>query len=89
MTNYIGATARRVKSRITVPAKQIARRRDQPNRARLTARMAEISAGAPWSRADEVFTWARTDRGGRQFSLLEKIEADAGLSCSSQYGLCE
>ena len=57
--------------------------------ARLTARMAEISAGAPWPRADEVFTWARTDRGGRQFSLIEKIEADAGLSCSSQYGLCE
>ncbi|AMJ49247.1 hypothetical protein GQF56_17730 [Rhodobacter sphaeroides] len=55
----------------------------------MKARMAEISAAAPWPRADELFRWATTDRGGRQFSLLERIAADEGLSCSSQYGLCE
>jgi 3'-phosphoadenosine 5'-phosphosulfate sulfotransferase (PAPS reductase)/FAD synthetase len=55
----------------------------------LRKRMAEISARAPWPKADEVFRWATTDRGGKQFNLLTEIEADEGLSCSSQYGLCE
>lgn len=50
---------------------------------------ADLSAAAPWPRAREVFTWAKTDRGGRQFNLLEHAFADDGLSCSSQYGLCE
>ena len=37
--------------------------------------------------AREVFRWAGTTRGGRQFDLLAAL--DDGLSCSSQYGLCE
>lgn len=37
--------------------------------------------------ADEVFRWAQTTRGGRQFDLLAAL--DDGVSCSSQYGLCE
>lgn len=38
--------------------------------------------GAQYPRADAVFEWARTDRGGRQFRLFEP-------SCVSEYGLCE
>lgn len=34
-----------------------------------------------------VVEWARTSRGGRQFSLLEDI--DEPTACSSAYGLCE
>lgn len=45
------------------------------------------SAAAPWPTIRQVAEWARTDRGGRQFNML--TEADEGLSCSSQYGLCE
>ena len=45
------------------------------------------SAAAPWPRAPEVFDWAKTTRGGRQYDLL--FHTDDGLSCSSQYGLCE
>lgn len=40
-------------------------------------------AGGPqYPRADAVFEWARTDRGGRQFRLFEP-------GCASEYGLCE
>lgn len=46
------------------------------------------SAAAPWPRARQVADWARTDRGGKQFNWLIYI-ADDGVSCSSQYGLCE
>lgn len=48
---------------------------------------AEESAALPWPRAVEVFDWAKTTRGGRQYDLLG--HADDGLSCTSQYGLCE
>ncbi len=34
-----------------------------------------------------VVQWARTSRGGRQFSLLETL--DERTACSSAYGLCE
>lgn len=34
-----------------------------------------------------VIEWARTTRGGRQFSLLESLEDNT--ACSSAYGLCE
>ena len=38
----------------------------------------------------QVAEWSRTDRGGRQFNLLDTaFGADEALSCSSQYGLCE
>lgn len=48
------------------------------------------SATAAWPTARRVAEWARTDRGGRQFNLLDfAFGADEGLSCSSQYGLCE
>lgn len=51
---------------------------------------ADISAGMPWPKAQEVFRWAKTDPGGRQFNLLDHAFADdEGLFCSSQYGLCE
>ncbi|MCA0422089.1 MAG: hypothetical protein LCH61_01985, partial [Proteobacteria bacterium] len=46
------------------------------------------SAAAPWPNARAVAEWARTDRGGKQFNWLMDTEDD-GLSCSSQYGLCE
>lgn len=45
------------------------------------------SAAAPWPKADEVFSWAKTGRGGKQFDLL--THADEGVACSSMYGLCE
>jgi 3'-phosphoadenosine 5'-phosphosulfate sulfotransferase (PAPS reductase)/FAD synthetase len=52
-------------------------------------RQAALNA-APWPKVDEVFAWARTARGGRQFDLLHHaFDVDEGLSCSSQYGLCE
>lgn len=56
---------------------------------RLPDRSARNAAGAaaPWPTARQVAEWARTDRGGRQFNML--TEAEDGLSCSSQYGLCE
>lgn len=73
--------------------------RDQPDlepkaRARaIKALAAEMSTAAPWPRADAVFEWARTSRGGRQFDMLrwadDRAEADEGISCTSQYGLCE
>ena len=38
---------------------------------------------------DEVVSWAKTSRGGKQFNL-PMIEAEAALgTCSSKYGLCE
>ena len=40
-----------------------------------------------WPDARAVFDWAKTTRGGKQYDLL--FHADEGLSCSSQYGLCE
>ena len=46
------------------------------------------SAAAPWPNAHVVAEWARTDRGGKQFNFLID-QSDDGLSCSSQYGLCE
>ncbi|MGA0615920.1 phosphoadenosine phosphosulfate reductase family protein [Paracoccus sp. KR1-242] len=46
------------------------------------------SAAAPWPNARKVAEWARTDRGGKQFNWIID-QADDGLSCSSQYGLCE
>lgn len=48
----------------------------------------DISATLPWPDAYSVKKWAMTDRGGRQFNLLRNQEDD-GVSCSSQYGLCE
>lgn len=45
------------------------------------------SAAAPWPKADEVFAWAKTSRGGKQSNMFDLM--DDGLSCSSQYGLCE
>lgn len=48
---------------------------------------AEESAALPWPDARQVFDWAKTTRGGKQYDLLGL--ADDGLSCSSQYGLCE
>lgn len=40
--------------------------------------------------AKDCAAWSKTDRGGRQNNWLKEIEAaDEGLSCSSQYGLCE
>lgn len=45
------------------------------------------SAALQWPNANAVFDWAKTTRGGRQYDLL--FYADEGLSCSSQYGLCE
>jgi 3'-phosphoadenosine 5'-phosphosulfate sulfotransferase (PAPS reductase)/FAD synthetase len=67
-----------------------------PEGADLGRRLSEIDdpkarraagAKAPWPKADQVFEWAKTTRGGRQFDLLGW--GDDGLSCSSQYGLCE
>lgn len=51
---------------------------------------AAASAAAPWQTTRQVAEWARTDRGGKQFNLLDAAFAeDEALSCSSQYGLCE
>lgn len=47
----------------------------------------EESATTHWPNARNVFDWAKTTRGGRQYDLLGF--ADDGLSCTSQYGLCE
>lgn len=46
------------------------------------------SAAVNWPNANAVAEWARTDRGGKQFSWIIDHEDD-GVSCSSQYGLCE
>jgi len=45
----------------------------------------------PWKRAGfntvrEVVEWSRTDRGGRQFNILNTLERP---SCESKFGLCE
>lgn len=54
-----------------------------------TARNA-ASAAAPWPGARQVAEWSRTDRGGRQFNMLDVAhDEDEGKTCSSQYGLCE
>ena len=37
---------------------------------------------------DRMVDWARTDRGGRQISIIDVMEPDVP-SCSSIYGLCE
>lgn len=37
---------------------------------------------------DDVALWAKTDRGGRQFDLIQLADEAAG-GCSSLYGLCE
>lgn len=47
-----------------------------------------VSAAAPWPNARAVAAWARTDRGGKQFNWVMDADDD-GLSCTSQYGLCE
>jgi hypothetical protein len=36
---------------------------------------------------ETVMQWAKTSRGGRQFSLLTALEEPTG--CSSSYGLCD
>jgi len=41
-----------------------------------------VDGGPQYPRADQVFEWAQTDRGGRQFPLFEP-------GCASEYGLCE
>ena len=46
------------------------------------------SAATSWPNARAVAEWARTDRGGKQFNFLIDQEDD-GLSCTSQFGLCE
>lgn len=64
-------------------AKQISRIEDRDARA-------AAAAAASWPTAHRVAEWARTDRGGRQFNLLDAAFAeDEALTCSSQYGLCE
>lgn len=50
----------------------------------------DLSASIEWPKADAAFAWSKTDHGGRQLNMLRHaFEADEGLSCSSQYGLCE
>lgn len=62
----------------------------KPYQRAYAARMIETSAAAPWPRADAAFAWAATLRGGRQFGFDRWLaDSDEGLSCSSQYGLCE
>jgi len=39
------------------------------------------------NRVDNVIQWARTSRGGRQFSLLTDL--DDSTACASSYGLCD
>ena len=39
------------------------------------------------NRMESVIEWARTSRGGRQFSLLTDL--DDASACASSYGLCE
>jgi 3'-phosphoadenosine 5'-phosphosulfate sulfotransferase (PAPS reductase)/FAD synthetase len=48
-----------------------------------------LSAVSDWPDAARVFDWAKTTRGGRQYDLMQWGQSDDGLSCSSQYGLCE
>lgn len=62
-------------------AKRVSRIEDREARA-------AASAAAHWPNARQVAEWARTDRGGKQFNWIIDQEDD-GLSCSSQYGLCE
>ena len=52
-------------------------------------RLSALCSDATWPRADSVFRWATTARGGRQYDLLQWNGEDEGLSFSSQYGLCE
>ena len=42
--------------------------------------------GKPINWIDEVVEWSRTDRGGRQFNILNTLERP---SCESKFGLCE
>lgn len=44
-----------------------------------------------WARAsiDKVVAWTRTTRGGRQFDMIQAIDADQPVACTSEYGLCE
>jgi len=61
---------------------------DAAHRARLQGDDAgALSPVQVWPSAAEVFDWARTSRGGKQYNLFALM--DDGLSCSSQYGLCE
>jgi 3'-phosphoadenosine 5'-phosphosulfate sulfotransferase (PAPS reductase)/FAD synthetase len=46
-----------------------------------------LSWEGQWPDATNVFDWAKTARGGKQYDLF--FTADDGLACSSQYGLCE
>lgn len=50
---------------------------------------AGVYASAIYSRNEvwQVVEWAKTTRGGRQFSLLAELDEPDG--CSSSYGLCE
>lgn len=62
-----------------------------PEGARMSAQGISGARGGPqYPGAMAVAEWARTDRGGRQFNLMTwAADMDDGLSCSSQYGLCE
>lgn len=40
------------------------------------------AGGYQYPRADEVFEWAKTGRGGRQYQMFEP-------ACASEYGMCE
>lgn len=44
-----------------------------------------------WGRSniDAVVEWSATGRGGKQYDLLNAIDAASPLSCDSEYGLCE
>lgn len=61
--------------------------------AREERRVKELGLPTPnftYPNAKECAEWSKTDRGGRQTNWLRETEAeDEGLSCSSQYGLCE
>lgn len=91
----MGREVKRLAARLVHDARPDLRRPQMPEqeseRDRAIAMAAnDISAAMPWPTAHEVFAWAKTDRGGRQFNLLDyAFGADTGLSCSSQYGLCE
>lgn len=68
----------------------------------MDARVVQRSRGLPKITAENAHTvtpethgimqyaeWAKTERGGRQYSLIHAIDADDVPQCSSVYGLCE
>lgn len=50
---------------------------------------AEESADQKWPDSNSVFEWAKTGRRGRMVDMVDMMMEDDGLSCTSQYGLCE